>query len=248
MAFPGPGKFGPRRKKPGPSQGRHPQGRPGQPPQGHPGQPQLQPTNDFVGMYERPQGQHSSGSHHGRHGSTSFGGPGHSQSPRRGKGTGPRHPGQSQWRQGGQQQPHAPGGPGRHVDNQAGHRPPRHPGQRPGAGQPGHRPGPGYAGQRSGTGHPGQRPGGGHPGQRPTTGHPGQRPATGFPKQRPATGFPGQRGQQRSAPWGGPPGVGRNQRHGKGKKIVFAVRKKKSGGGKMDSWVSDRSGSGSSGG
>jgi translation initiation factor IF-2 len=239
MAFPGPGKFGPRRKKPGNPQARHPHGRPEH--------PQLQPTNDFVGMYERPQGPPSSGGHQGRHGSTHFGGARHSQSPRRGGGTGPRHPDQSHPRHGGQQ--HVAGGPGRHANQQSGHRHPRHPGQRPGGGHPGQRPGGGHPGQRPGAGHPGHRQATGYPGQRPATGFPGQRSGSGVPRPRPVGGFPGQRGQQRSGPWVGPPGAGRNQRRGKGrKKIVFAARKKKQTGGKMDSWVSDRSGSWSSGG
>ncbi|MBP1654140.1 MAG: hypothetical protein H6Q28_696 [Bacteroidetes bacterium] len=136
MAFPGPGKFGPRRKKPHHSQGRQPEGRPGQ--------PQLQPTNDFVGVYERPQGPHSSGPHHGRHANPQFGGPGQSRPPRHGHGAGPgRPPGPPQGGDGSQRQPHTPGGPGRHGSFPPGHRPPHPPGPR----HPRH------------PGHPGQRPG-----------------------------------------------------------------------------------------
>ena len=249
MAFPGPGKFGPRRKKPHHSQGRQPEGRPGQ--------PQLQPTNDFVGVYERPQGPHSSGPHHGRHANPQFGGPGQSRPPRHGHGAGPgRPPGPPQGGDGSQRQPHTPGGPGRHGSFPPGHRPPHppgprhprhpgHPGQRPGAGHPGQRHGTGFPGHRQGSGQASHRQPGGLSAQRQPGGFPGQRQSTGFPGQRSGPGFPRQRGTA----WGAPPGGGKNQHRGKGKKkIVFAVRKKKRAAGKMDSWVSDRSGSWSSGG
>jgi hypothetical protein len=214
MSFPRPGKFGPRKNKPGHSRPGRPFGRP-QPPS----PPQLQPTNDFVGVYERPGALPTPGGHHGRQGGRHpHGGPGRVGHPRHARAPGAGRAGAPFGRPGGQQRSGGPGGAARQGQQHTGPRQHRQGGP-----------------QKHPAGYPGQRV------------HGGYQPRTSggtFPGQRPGSGSSGQHRQGRPGGWGGPPGAGRNQRHGKPKKkLVLAVKKKKRSGGKMDSWVSDRSSS-----